>query len=179
MKHLFLFALTGFLLIPVVHANNGRYQRGNAVYKEKLSECALWWHRFGDITQSKGKRIDSGDLALELGKLKDHEIRQWLADPLSIGPKVNCHVGRFTTERQVQDLIHYLQRRATNPVVVPEITRIPVRRTEIRLLRSHAIIRERMRVREEIRQMNQNPNRPRGGTTPQLRTAPAPVEGNR
>lgn len=155
--------LFGFLVIFLAFpsmANLGRYQRGNAVYREKLSECAMWWYRLGDITKSNGKRMNSGDLALELGKLSETEIRQWLADPLSVGPRVNCTVGKFTTERQVQDLIHYLQRRAQDPVQKPVMTHEPLKRSTIRLLRTQAVVRERIRVREEIRQMNRKSLRP-------------------
>ncbi len=171
-----LFALT--LVLPgIATANNGRYQRGDAVYKEKLAECAMWWYRLGDITKSSGKRVNSGDLALELGRLDELQIRQWLADPMSVGPRVNCRPGTFTTERQVQDLIHYLKRRATNPVVIPVITHEPMKRTSIRLLRTQAVLRERLRAREEIRRMNR-------GASPGRITAPSPdtrgpVEGTR
>ncbi|MBU1244163.1 hypothetical protein KKD52_05800 [Myxococcota bacterium] len=172
MKHALSFILLLALVAPgTAAANNGRYQRGNAVYKEKLTECAMWWYRLGDITKSSGTRINTGDLALELGRLDEAQIRQWLADPMSIGPRVNCRPGPFTTERQVMDLIHYLQRRATNPVVIPVITHEPMKRTTIRLLRSQSILRERLRVREEIRRMNGT-----GGTPEKPRTtAPRPV----
>ncbi|MBU1068505.1 hypothetical protein KJ975_02960 [Myxococcota bacterium] len=181
MKHALSFILLLALVAPgTAAANNGRYQRGNAVYKEKLTECAMWWYRLGDITKSSGKRINTGDLALELGRLDEAQIRQWLADPMSIGPRVNCIPGPFTTNRQVMDLIHYLQRRATNPVVIPVITHEPMKRTTIRLLRSQSILRERMRVREEIRLMNgtsEAPAKPRT-TTPPLDVR-GPVQGVR
>ena len=115
------------------------------------------------------------DLALELGKLSEAEIRQWLADPMSVGPRVNCKVGTFTTERQVQDLIHYLQRRAQNPVETPVMTHEPIKRSTIRLLRSQAVVRERIRVREEIRRMNRGGLRPAEPPTPVRGPAP---EGN-
>ena len=156
MKLLFPSILVLVLLAPVpAAANNGRYQRGNLVYKEKLAECAMWWHRLGDITKSTGKRINEGDLAVELGKLPERDIRRWLANPMSVGPKVNCRPGTFSTERQVQDLMHYLKRRATNPVVKPVIKRQPLKRTTIRIMRTHAVARERLKVREEIRLMNE------------------------
>lgn len=159
MRHTRWFLLLSLILLASpAAANLGRYQRGNAVYREKLAECAMWWYRLGDITKSTGKRINSGDLALELGKLSEAEIRQWLADPLSVGPRVNCRVGTFTTERQVQDLIHYLKRRALNPVEAPVITHEPLKRSTIRLLRTQAIVRERMKTREEIRRMNRGPS---------------------
>lgn len=179
MKHVLSLLILLTLVVPGAAAgNNGRYQRGNAVYKEKLAECAMWWYRLGDITKSSGKRVNAGDLALELGRLEDAQIRQWLADPMSIGPKVNCRPGPFTTERQVQDLIHYLQRRATNPVVVPVITHEPMKRTTIRLLRSQAVIRERMRVREEIRRMNGTATPVKPQTAPRLDVR-GPVKGVR
>jgi len=169
MRHAFLLTLALALALPAAAgANFGRYQRGNAVYKEKLAECAMWWYRLGDITKSTGRRVNGGDLALELGRLDERQIRQWLSDPLSVGPKVNCRPGTFTTERQVQDLIHYLQRRATNPVVVPVITHEPMKRTSIRLLRTQAVLRERLKVREEIRLMNK-------GAAPVVRPAPTPL----
>ncbi len=171
----FLFLLS-WILPGTAGANFGRYQRGNAVYKEKLAECAMWWYRLGDITKSTGKRINTGDLAMELGRLDEAQLRQWLADPMSIGPKVNCRPGPFTTERQVQDLIHYLVRRATNPVVIPVITHEPMKRTTIRLLRSQAVIRERMKVREEIRLMNNKSGRRLSAPEPE---GPRPVEGVR
>jgi len=171
----FLFLLS-WILPGTAGANNGRYQRGNAVYKEKLAECAMWWYRLGDITKSTGKRINTGDLAMELGRLDEAQLRQWLADPMSIGPKVNCRPGPFTTERQVQDLIHYLVRRATNPVVIPVITHEPMKRTTIRLLRSQAVIRERMKVREEIRLMNNKSGRRLSAPESPVR---GPVEGVR
>ena len=73
-------------------------------------------------------------------------------------------------QRQVQDLIHYLQRRATNPVVVPVITHEPMKRTSIRLLRTQAVLRERLKVREEIRLMNK-------GAAPVVWRARAPLSG--
>jgi len=178
MRHVpFLFFALALALPAVAVANSGRYQRGDAVYKEKLAECAMWWHRLGDITKSSGKRLNTGDLAMELGRLDELQIRQWLADPMSVGPKVNCRPGTFTTERQVQDLIHYLKRRATNPVVVPVITHEPMKRTTIRLLRTQAVLRERLRAREEIRKINRQSPTHRI-TAPTLDTR-GPVEGTR
>lgn len=170
------FVLLALVLPGTAGANNGRYLRGDAVYKEKLAECAMWWYRLGDITTSAGKRINTGDLAMELGRLEEKQFRQWLADPMSIGPKVNCRPGPFTTERQVQDLFHYLVRRATNPVVVPVITHEPMKRTTIRLLRTQAVLRERMKVREEIRLMNNKPGR---RLSAPVSPSPSPVEGVR
>ena len=74
MRHTRWFLLLSLILLASpAAANLGRYQRGNAVYREKLAECAMWWYRLGDITKSTGKRINSGDLALELGRLLDRE----------------------------------------------------------------------------------------------------------
>jgi hypothetical protein len=154
MKKLFyLFLFSGITLFPMRSFGIvGRYQKGNIVYREKLSSCAMWYRRLGDISKSNGKWLKRGpDLAKDLGKYPKKYILKWLANPRGVSPKVNCRIKRLTTKREVSDLIHYMKRRALNPPKKTKIVRKPFKRSKIRLLRTRIILRKRIKTWKDIK----------------------------
>ena len=133
-------------------ANRGRYLKGYTVYKYNLGRCSHLWWKFGDITKSNGKIIKSkNSLAQVLGKLPTSVIRKWIADPMSVYPHVNCKPAPFRTETEISDLIYYLRRTAFNPPKKPHIVRVPFIRSKIRLVKTQKLLRERLRVLQNIK----------------------------
>ncbi|MBN2723177.1 MAG: hypothetical protein JXR95_03805 [Deltaproteobacteria bacterium] len=155
-KILFTFIL---LLSSLTAANafstpRGRYLRGQRIYREKLWRCAMWWRRLGDIKSSSGKWLTNGtDLVDELGKKSDMYIRRWLLSPSKLPPRVNCQVGTFHHEIEVVDMINFIRTKATNPPRKPVIRRKVLKKSRIRLLKTHAILRQRMKAMKEIKKL--------------------------
>lgn len=160
MKKLMIVIVPLLLFIDMPQANGtprGRYLRGQRVYKEKLWRCAMWWRRLGDITKSSGKRLTNGtDLVDELGAKSEPYIRRWLTAPSKLHPRTNCDIGTITTEREVMDLVYYIRTRATNPPRKPVIERKIMKRSRIRLLKTHEILRKRLKTLQDIKKLKLN-----------------------
>ncbi len=152
MKQLLTPILFTLLFLPTAQGSHrGRYLKGKRLYALRMSRCAMWWRKLGDIKTSSGKRSTTKtELYKELAKLSRGQFLKWIANPQSMHPRVNCRPGPFHTKREITDLWHFIGRRATHPPKRPILVRRTFKRYRIRLIKTQEILRRRLKTLRQI-----------------------------